>query len=61
MYLDENFLQARLLFSKYGNKIASWISTKELSVIIGLLRREVVGLVFNQKIHKRGSRIWIQY
>jgi len=47
---NSNILQAKLLFSKYGNKIASWLSTKELSVITGLPKKEVVGLVLKEEI-----------
>jgi len=45
-----NTTQAKLLFSKYGNKIASWLSTKELSVITGLPKKEVVGLVLKEEV-----------
>jgi len=47
---NSNILQAKLLFSKYGNKIASWLSTKELSVITGLPKKEVVGLVLKEEV-----------
>lgn len=47
---NSNVLQAKLLFSKYGNKIASWLSTKELSVITGLPKKEVVGLVLKEEV-----------
>ena len=47
---NTNITQAKLLFSKYGNKIASWFSTKELSVITGLPKKEVVGLVLKEEV-----------
>jgi hypothetical protein len=47
---NNNILQAKLLFSKYGNKVASWLSTKELSVITGLPKKEVVGLVLKEEV-----------
>jgi len=47
---DSNTQQAKLLFSKYGNKVASWLSTKELSVITGLPKKEVVGLVLKEEV-----------
>ena len=47
---NNNILQAKLLFSKYGNKVASWLSTKELSVITGLPQKEVVGLVLKEEV-----------
>jgi len=50
--LTENstFAEAKLLFSKHGNKVASWLSTKELSVITGLPKKEVVGLVLKEEV-----------
>jgi len=47
---EGNKKQARLLFSKNGNKVASWISTNELSVITGLPQKEVVGLPLKEEV-----------
>jgi len=48
--LSQNMEQTRLLFSKNSNKIASWISTNELSVIAGLPQKEVVGLPLKEEV-----------
>jgi len=48
--LSNNMEQARLLFSKNTNKIASWISTNELSIIAGLPQKEVVGLPLKEEV-----------
>ena len=48
--LVKNMQQARLLFSKNSNKIASWMSTNELSVISGLPQKEVVGLPLREEV-----------
>jgi len=48
--VTENMRQARLLFSKNSNKIASWMSTNELSVISGLPQKEVVGLPLREEV-----------
>ena len=48
--LSNNIEQARLLFSKNTNKIASWISTNELSIIAGLPQKEVVGLALKEEV-----------
>jgi len=37
-------------FSKYGNSISSWVSTKELSIMIGLPQKEVVGLPLKEEV-----------
>ncbi|CAA6814439.1 MAG: Bipolar DNA helicase HerA [uncultured Thiotrichaceae bacterium] len=47
---SQNEKNARLLFSKYGNKVASWFSTNELSVIAGLPQKEVVGLPLREEV-----------
>ena len=47
---SNNMEQARLLFSKNTNKIASWISTNELSIIAGLPQKEVVGLALKEEV-----------
>ncbi|MCK5855237.1 MAG: ATP-binding protein [Sulfurovaceae bacterium] len=48
--LSNNEKEARLLFSKKGNKFSSWLSTKELSVIAGLPQKEVVGLSLKEEV-----------
>ena len=48
--LSNNMKEARLLFSKNTNKMASWISTNELSVIAGLPQKEVVGLPLKEEV-----------
>jgi len=48
--LKNNMQQASLLFSKNSNKIASWLSTNELSVIAGLPQKEVVGLPLKEEV-----------
>ena len=50
MNISENEKQARLLFSKNGNKLGSWISANELSVIAGLPQKEVVGLPLKEEV-----------
>lgn len=44
------FEQAKTLFSKNTNKISSWLSTNELSVITGLPQKEVVGLPLKEEV-----------
>jgi len=48
--LTNNEKEARLLFSKSGNKLSSWLSTNELSVIAGLPQKEVVGLSLKEEV-----------
>lgn len=48
--ISQNMQQAQLLFSKTKNKLASWISTNELSVITGLPKKEVVGLPLKEEV-----------
>jgi len=48
--LSDNLKQAGLLFSKNAAQRASWISTHELSVIMGLPQKEVVGLALKEEV-----------
>lgn len=48
--LPENLHLARILLSKNSTKIASWLSTSELSVISSLPQKEVVGLPLKEEV-----------
>lgn len=48
--LPSNYFEARTLLSKNSSKVASWLSTSELSVIAALPQKEVVGLPLKEEV-----------
>lgn len=48
--LPENLHLARILLSKNSTKVASWLSTSELSVISSLPQKEIVGLPLKEEV-----------
>ncbi len=45
-----NLEEFKPFFSKYGNTISSWVSTKELSIMTGLPQKEVIGLPLKEEV-----------
>ncbi|MDQ6962437.1 MAG: DUF87 domain-containing protein [Mariprofundaceae bacterium] len=47
---SENQIQEKILFSRSHQKVAHWFSTKELSVVASLPKKEVVGLSLKEEV-----------